>query len=335
LNRQREPKPDWQHLPERLRARITENAGEEIAHAEIAWGGFGPSATFILRLPSGRKLFCKGSHPGQTDVGNTAFAREKLHYEHFPELAQFAPGYHGAVEEAGWHMLVLDCVERTREVPPWDTKSCADTIDLIARFHDATPAHAEEVLPKAEESSAFDLVKHELGWGSLAGDPAARARFLALFGPDAPAWFDKNIARLVSLEAAAPTVGGPRSWLHLDIRSDNLLFAQDRIVLVDWPFLVCGPRLWDIGFFLPSLAGEGGPEPALALADYEKISGIRFAADEVLIVAATIAGFFAARAGEPDIPALPRLRWVQKLQLYPALTWTCALSKTSPPVKLG
>jgi len=330
LSEAREPKPEWNHLPERLRARIAEIAGDTIVRADIAWGGFGPSATFILHTSGGRKFFCKGSHPGHTDAGNTAFAREKLHYEIFPELAQFGPRYHGAAEEEGWHMLVLDCIERAHEVPPWDAKSYADTIGLIARFHDASPARAETLLPRDQ-----DLVKHEQGWSSLATDAAARARFLALFDANAPAWFDKNIAQLVALESAAPLVGGSRSWLHLDIRSDNLLFTRDRIFLVDWPFLVYGPRLWDIGFFLPSLTGEDGPQPNQALADYEKVSGTRFDANDVLTVAVTIAGFFAARAGEPEIGALPRLRWIQKLQLYPALDWACALMKVQPPAKLG
>jgi hypothetical protein len=335
LNSVREPKPDWSYLPEILRARIATIIGEPVAHADIAWGGFGPSATFVLHGKSGRKYFCKGAHPGQTKEGRSAFKSEKRHYETFPELGAFGPCYLGAAEEAGWHMLVLECVERTRDVPPWDEKAYLDTIDLIARFHAATPASAETLLPSTEDSSAFDLVKHELGWSSLARDPAARDRLLKLFDDEAAGWFRRNIDQLVALEAEAPNVAGPRSWLHLDIRSDNLLFARDRIVLVDWPFLVHGPRLWDIAFFLPSLAGEGGGSPEQALGDYEKASGICFDTRDVLIVTATIAGFFAARAGEPEIPALPRLRWVQKLQLYPALAWACDLMDVAPPAKLG
>ena len=44
-------------------------------------------------------------------------------------------------------------------------------------------------------------------------------------------------------------------------------------------------------------------------------------ARDVAVTVATVAGFFAARAWQPKIPALPRLRWVQKLQLFPSLTW--------------
>ena len=54
---------------------------------------------------------------------------------------------------------------------------------------------------------------------------------------------------------------------------------------------------------------------------YERAAGITFTPDDVAVAATIVAGFFAARAGEPDIPVLPRLRWIQKLQLFPALDW--------------
>jgi hypothetical protein len=77
----------------------------------------------------------------------------------------------------------------------------------------------------------------------------------------------------------------------------------------------------DVAFFLPRVAGEGGPSPSEGLRLYEEANGHRFAARDLAITVATVAGFFAARAGQPDIAGLPRLRWVQKLQLFPSLRW--------------
>jgi hypothetical protein len=52
------------------------------------------------------------------------------------------------------------------------------------------------------------------------------------------------------------------------------------------------------------------------------VRAVRMKADarEVAVTVATVAGFLAARAGQADIPALPRPRWVPKLQLFPSLT---------------
>jgi len=63
-------------------------------------------------------------------------------------------------------------------------------------------------------------------------------------------------------------------------------------------------------FWLRSLAAEGGPLPGAVLPD---------APNE----AAVVAGFFAARAGLPVIPAAPRVRAIQLQQLRPALAWAC------------
>jgi len=48
------------------------------------------------------------------------------------------------------------------------------------------------------------------------------------------------------------------------------------------------------------------------------------------VTVATVAGFFAARAGQPNIPGLPRQRWVQKVQLFPSLAWLSVLVKIVP-----
>jgi aminoglycoside phosphotransferase (APT) family kinase protein len=130
----------------------------------------------------------------------------------------------------------------------------------------------------------------------------------------------------VTLEAQASHLGGPRSWVHHDVRSDNLLFRGTATpLLIDFPYLAYGPTLMDVAFFLPSVTGEGGPSPGEGLRLYEQISDHRFEAREVAVSVATVAGFFAARAGQQDIPGLPRLRWVQKLQLCPSLAWLSEL----------
>ena len=64
----------------------------------------------------------------------------------------------------------------------------------------------------------------------------------------------------------------------------------------------------DIACWLPSLHSEGGPPPEAILPDAPQW-------------AATMSGFFAARAGGPPIPNAPRVREVQLNQLRSALPW--------------
>jgi hypothetical protein len=238
------------------------------------------------------------------------------------------------VRHEDWHLLMLDHVERTFEVPPWTEASFRGAITMLARFHSNTPPRTRAMLPIAEEQTGLmELYGGESGWKSIA-NPDGRAEFLALFDDhDAAArWLDAHLDEFIALEAQASHIGGPRSWVHHDVRSDNLLFcATDQPVLVDFPYLAYGPTLMDVVFFLPSVAGEGGPSPGEGLRLYEQISGHRFDARDVAVTVAAVAGFFAARAGLRDIPGLPRLRWVQKLQLFPSLTWLSGLIKIDPP----
>lgn len=322
----REAKPEWADVPPLLKHKIEELIGARVAAADIVWGGFGPSATFVLATESGAKYFCKGTHPGQTRQGHTALQHERVNYERFPELAQFGPAYIGGADDGDWHVAVLDYVPRAIDVPPWTAEPTAAAIRLIAAFHRATPERAERKLTPIQHLAGFNLFRVMQGWISLAKSEEEQARFAAPFsdGGAALAWLKAHAEELAALEARAETMGGPRGWVHLDIRSDNLVFAADgKVQLVDWPILAFGPQLIDIAFFLPSLAGEGGPACGDGLRLYEHEAGIRFDDADIAIAAVTVAGFFAARAGEPEIPQLPRLRWVQKMQLFPALDWVC------------
>jgi thiamine kinase-like enzyme len=136
----------------------------------------------------------------------------------------------------------------------------------------------------------------------VAADPAP---FLSL-GIGSTAWLEEVLPVLVAAEARCLPAG--EALCHWDLRSDNICLAGGRVVFVDWN-LACrsNPRL-DLGFWLPSLAFEGGPAPERLLPDAPE-------------VAAWVAGFFAARAGLPGIPDAPRVRQVQREQLSTALPW--------------
>jgi aminoglycoside phosphotransferase (APT) family kinase protein len=304
-------------VPSALRDRVADIVGAPIAHGEIVYGGFGPTGTFAVTTASGTKYFVKGTHPGNTKEGHAAVLRECEILSRYSEIAAFGPRYHGLATDEGWTLAVLEFAKRELAVPPWTDVAARRAIELIAAFHDATPDRAANDL---HDVLASDVLAKAHNWHSL-NDARIRAEFVELFVDQAAAhhWLTAHVDRLITLQKTVP--GGPRSWVHMDIRSDNFVFSEDgRLLLVDWPVLSYGPRLLDIAFFLPSLEGEGGPSCSDGLQLYEKAAGLTFAPEDVAISTAMV-GFFAARAGEPEIAALPRLRWVQKLQLFPALNW--------------
>jgi hypothetical protein len=111
---------------------------------------------------------------------------------------------------------------------------------------------------------------------------------------------------LIEAEQACSTEGD--AVTHWDIRSDNMAFTGDGLKLVDWSEACLSNPDPDVGFWLPSLSFEGGPPPETILPHAPE-------------VAAWVSGFFAARAGLPDIPDAPFVRRVQREQLSTALPW--------------
>jgi thiamine kinase-like enzyme len=190
-------------------------------------------------------------------------------------------------------ILMLEDLSQHCWPPPWTDGHVKAVLDCIREMHRAAA-------PPDSFAEAHGVGK--LGWLEVARDPQP---FLAL-GIASVDWLERALPQLIQLEAQCPTEGD--ALTHGDIRSDNLCIRDSRAILIDWN-LACrsNPRL-DLGFWLPSLASEGGPEPEALLPDAPE-------------VAARVAGFFACRAGLPDIPDAPRVRLVQRQQLQYALPW--------------
>jgi Ser/Thr protein kinase RdoA (MazF antagonist) len=178
--------------------------------------------------------------------------------------------------------------------PPWDAAKVEAVLARIEAMH----ASAADLPPYAQVHAG-----REPGWSAVASGPAP---FLSL-GLVSRRWLTRALPALIEAEANCETAG--EAVAHWDLRSDNICLRPDGgAVFIDWAeACLSNPRL-DLGFWLPSLHHEGGPPP------YEIMPG----APEI---AAWVSGFFAARAGLPDIPEAPFVRRVQREQLRTALPW--------------
>jgi thiamine kinase-like enzyme len=177
--------------------------------------------------------------------------------------------------------------------PPWGGRQIDLTLAQINTLHH-TPASVETY---AQVHGTVDA-----NWRAVAADPEP---FLSLGMADA-GWLERALPTLIRYEESCPTEGG--SLTHCDLRSDNICVTAERAVFVDWnAACLSNPKL-DLGFWLPSLAYESGLEPEKILPDAPE-------------VAAWVSGFFAARAGLPEISDAPRVRMVQRRQLETSLPW--------------
>ena len=207
----------------------------------------------------------------------------------------FLPEFLGSAEHDGLPLLVLEDLGDAHWPPPWRDGDVAAVKRALAEIAATTPPAGLEPMPR--ELLAFE-------WREVERDPAP---FLSL-GFCSPSWLATHLPALREAAERAPFEG--TDLLHLDVRSDNIALRDGRALLVDWNWACTGNALLDIAAWAPSLHVEGGPAPE------EVVDG-----EGVPEVAASLAGFFAARVGLQPPATAPRVRILQREQLSVALPW--------------
>lgn len=313
-----EEKPPWQQVPGSVRAAIEKLLGSPVARAARVWGGYGPTATFRLRLADGRRAFVKGAHPGLLESTRAAIAREERVYAQLGELmGRWAPAYYGSVAVDGWSFLALEDLG-PKSAPPWTPRLARAVLRDYAAFHASTLGRD---LPAWLPRPNVWAGRGGQSWEWAVGGEEATA-IAGLAGADhsqAAAWLRRAAGTLASAARGVYDPAVPWALLHYDTRSDNLRWHAGRLYLLDWPHVVVGPVEMDVVAFAQSITVDGGPPPEELLGWYQHRLELNPAAVDAAVAA--LAGYFAYQGGQPDIPGLPRLRPFQRQQMKVTLTW--------------
>lgn len=251
-----------------------------------ARGGYTPTARYAI-ADDRQSAFVK--------IATTPVTVDMLHREiavYRNLSASFVPHFLGADDDPAKPILAIEDLSGATWPPPWTSEH----IDQVLATIDAM--HATETVLRLGNL----LDDRDEGWPKVAEDPTS---FLSL-GLVSDRWLQAALPTLIEAERSCSLVG--TALTHLDLRSDNLCITADGVKFVDWAEARRSSPRVDLGFFLPSLAYEGGPLPDLILPNAPDL-------------AALISGFFALRAGWPDIPGSPLVRRVQREQLSTALPW--------------
>ena len=332
MSTQREDKPTWSAVPVVVRAQAEQIVGARVTRAVRAFGGYGPSATFVLSLADGRRAFFKGIYPlPEGSAVRWALDEEELVYRALAHQIQpWAPAFYGSFRMEGWHALLIEAVPG-RRVPPWTAALARNAARSFAEFHAGT---AGMQLP--DWLSRSHHLEFAGFWAAIAQDEEAVARLAALCPTQAlrrtaAEWITRHAPALVAAEEPLQTAGGG-ALLHFDTRSDNIRIDGDLLRIFDWPWACVGPPEFDFGAFAQSVSGEGGPDPEQLSAWYSEVHPL----DDALLTAsvAGLSGFFADRGSKPDLPELPRLRAFQRRQFKTTLAWAARRLALPPPVWL-
>jgi phosphotransferase family enzyme len=283
-----------------LRSRIERLLGSKIESWRRVEGGYTPALRLLCQTAGGA-FFVK---IGSTPLTSQMLRREILNYSLI--RGDFIPQLVGWEDDAVAPILIIEDLSAAFWPPSWDERKVELVLAQINAMHNAQAP----LEPFAHAHPTFGPF-----WQIVASDPAP---FLSLNFAD-ERWLEAALPALVAAENACSTEGG--SLTHWDLRSDNMCLTEGRAIFVDWNLACLSNPILDLGFWLPSLAYEGGPEPEMILPHAPE-------------VAALVAGYFASRAGLPGISDAPRVRLVQRQQLSTALPWAVRALEL-PPLKQG
>jgi Phosphotransferase enzyme family len=283
----------YQAMTREPSAEIQDRVARLLGWTPGAWrpvqGGYTPARRYVAERGAER-VFVKVA---STPLTAAMLRREGRAYGCV--RGDFRPRQIGWDDHPAEPLLIIEDLSGAGWPPPWD----AATVEAVLAKIEAMHASKADLPPYAEVHAG-----REPGWAAVANAPTA---FLSL-GLVTRNWLTRALPALIEAAANCETAGD--AVTHWDLRSDNIcLRPAGGAVFIDWAeACLSNPRL-DLGFWLPSLQHEGGPAP----------NDILPGAPEV---AAWVPGFFAARAGLPDIPGAPFVRRVQREQLRTALPWS-------------
>ena len=295
----------WPEIPDGVRARIEAGLGASVIEAITQPGGFSPGVAARLRLADGRRAFVKAVGTTPNPVSPDIHRSEARIAALLPEDAP-VPKLLASYDSDGWVALVFADVDGRMPAQPWQP-------DELDRVLAAMTDLAEALTPSTVDAPAFaERIGREFtGWQTIAADGTLADRL--------DDWPRRNLDTLVDLELAAPPHESGTTLLHADLRADNILLTDDRVVFVDWPWACIGAPWLDLLSMMPSIAMHGMP-------DQEKIFtshplGAAAPAEGVTAVLAGLAGFFIGNGSQPPPPGLPTLREFQLAQGRAALDW--------------
>lgn len=333
----REMRPDWPDVPADIVSQLQSMLGQKIMRADIAWGGYSPSANFVVTLDSGGKVFLKGAHPQQNAHATQMLRQEIEAYKTLPGIDDFSPAYLGCVWdglEDGWMLAGFEYIDAV-PVLPWTVEKITAVFELLCRLHfcdkgriprSLLPAHAKNYVEK--------FLRPEGGWLRLERDPGVVNKALTLFEDEGAgrSWLLSVLPRFCERQCRAAETGGPLGIIHQDLRSDNILFdGRGRAYVIDWPNVCYGPVVLDVVYFISTISAESTFDAETLLHIYNRKAVTKIDRECLSIALASLSGHLIDNAYRAVPAKLPRLRHLQKTTLWSALQWSAVLMNIPRP----
>ncbi|MBD5786240.1 aminoglycoside phosphotransferase family protein [Cellulosimicrobium terreum] len=316
----------WDDLPGILRDELEAVAGARVVGETTISMGFSPGLASVLTFDDGTQLFVKAARSADEPVSADLHRAEGRLAARLPDEIP-APRFAWGHGDGDWIVLAFEVVDGHVPRTPWDRDELDRVLGTLETLA-AVPGARRLRLPP----TGPDFANMATGWRALRDDPDPA---LAVLVP----WAAAHLDQLVEAERTALVACEGESFVHGDMRADNLILAPEKVYVVDWPYASRGAGWLDLAMLLPSVVMQGVDgvvEPVTVGADGpRRAHGGAWAAStfathplgrdvhpaDVRSVVAGIAGYFLHSARKPVLPTIPNLRPFQRAQGVAAVAW--------------
>jgi hypothetical protein len=283
----------FEEVPGAVRAWVERALGAVVVSATTQQGGFSPGVAARLVTASGRRAFVKTVGTSLNPKTPELFRNEIAAVQAIGPLPS-APELYDAYDDGDWVGLLFEDIDGRLPSHPWEQRDAERVLDAVAELTEALDPSPWLDAPVAAVRSREFLSR----WDNVIAD-----------GLDVPAWVsgrEEELAELAQVGLTALASG--KALAHWDLRADNVLLTDDRVVFIDWAHPALAPR-WADTVILQADMRESVTLPALP--------------DDVAITGflAAIAGGLWWGAAQPAPPGLPTIRAWQRRHALVHLDW--------------
>lgn len=269
--------------------------GSAVVSATTQQGGFSPGVAARLVTASGRRAFVKAVGPELNPDTPTLFRYEIAAMQGISTHSlPHTPFLYDVYDDGSWVGLLLEDIEGYLPPHPWRPGDAARVLDALAELTESLQPSPWADAPVAAVRSKDFLSR----WDLVIAD-----------GTAVPAWAagrEQEFAELARTGLEALAKGTALS--HWDLRADNIILTEERVVFVDWANATRATS-WADTVILHAEMRESVAVPDLP--DDEGITGFL----------AGIAGGLWWGSHRPPPPGIPTMRMWQRESALVHLDW--------------
>jgi hypothetical protein len=281
----------YEELPAEVRAWVERALGSTVVSADTQQGGFSPGTAARLVTAAGRRAFIKAVGTALNPKTPELFRREIVAMQSIGPLPM-APTLYDVYDDGDWVGLLFEDISGHLPAHPWSQGEADRVLEAVAELTDALDPSPWPDAPVVAVRSRDFLSR----WENVLADDLA-----------VPSWVDPSAyAKLARTGLRALAEG--KALAHYDLRADNIILTDDRVVFIDWAHPGLSPR-WTDTVILHADMRSSVRLPALP--DDEAITGF---------IAAIAGGLWWGAAQEAP-PGLPTIRAWQREHALIHLDW--------------